>query len=62
MRSRLRFSFYSSTLDWKEVSSAPDDPKPSWKPEKNVIAVVANAAAFDLCGSSQNVGTEVKSS
>lgn len=27
-----------------------------------VIAVVANVAAFDLCGSSQHVGTEVKSS
>lgn len=30
-------------------------------PEK-VIAMVANVAAFGLCGSSQNVGTEVKSS
>lgn len=31
-------------------------------PQKKVIAMVANVAAFGLCGSSQNVGTEVKSS
>lgn len=30
-------------------------------PDK-VIAMVANVAAFGLCGSSQNIGTEVKSS
>lgn len=31
-------------------------------PFKLVIAMVANIAAFGLLGSSQNVGTEVKSS
>lgn len=37
-------------------------PETSQENQKIVIAVVANVAAFDLCGSSQNVGTEVKSS
>lgn len=48
-----------------DVSSASDTQTKhlGWKPpQKKVIAMVANVAAFGLCGSSQNVGTEVKSS
>lgn len=55
---------FTSSLRWLAVSSALDTQTkdPNLPPQKKVIAMVANVAAFGLRGSSQNVGTEVKSS
>ena len=47
----------------QDVSSAEDTQTTrDGRLQEKVIAIVANVAAFDLCGSSQNVGTEVNSS